>query len=302
MNAPDLTIRSLLAEADHPLLSFEFFPPKDEAAFERLRRTAALLHKAHPDFATVTYGAGGSTRGRTLQVCALLRAGHYAPVMPHLTCVGSSRRELEDIADEIHRLGYRNIMTLRGDPPRGATEFQPHPDGLRYAADLVGLLKTRHPDFCCGVAGYPEKHPEAPSLEADIEQLKRKLDQGADFVTTQLFYDNRSFYAYVERCRAAGIDHPIIPGLLPAVSLKQARRITSMCEASLPSELEAQLERAGDDSDAASEVGIEWVARQVEDLLDQGVPGIHLYILNRAKSGLALSLIQKLHHHVSVAD
>lgn len=298
MSNPDVTIRSLLNRADRPLLSFEFFPPRDDAAFERLRRATALLRKALPDFVTVTYGAGGSTRERTMKVCELLRSSGYAPVMPHLTCVGSSLRDLEEIADGIYHGGYRNIMALRGDPPRGATSFSPHPDGLRHAADLVALLKRMHPDFCCGVAGYPEKHPEAPTLAADIDHLKRKLAAGADFVTTQLFYDNRTYFDYLETCRAAGIEHPIIPGLLPAVSLQQVRRITSMCQASLPHELEALLAQAGDDADASSEVGIEWVGRQIEELLDQGAPGIHLYILNRAKSGLALSLIQKLHQRV----
>jgi methylenetetrahydrofolate reductase (NADPH) len=230
-----------------------------------------------------------------MQVCELLRSGHYAPVMPHLTCVGSSRQDLEHIADDIFQRGYRNIMTLRGDPPKGSASFSPHPNGLRHAADLVGLLKSVHPEFCCGVAGYPEKHPEAATPEEDIDHLKRKLDCGADFVTTQLFFDNQTYFRYVERCRAAGIDAPIIPGLLPAVSLPQVRRITTMCGASLPLDLVERLTRAGEDADAASEAGIEWVGRQIEELLDQGAPGIHLYILNRARSGLALSLIKTFH-------
>lgn len=289
----DTHIGRSLADADRPLLSFEFFPPKDEATFERLRRTVAQLRVVRPDFVSVTYGAGGSTRQSTLDVCRLLDDLGFCRIMPHLTCVGSGVAELQDIADQIHRAGYRNIMALRGDPPRGDTTFQPHPGGLRHADELVALLKTRHSDICCGVAGYPEVHPAAESPASDIFYLRQKLDAGADFVTTQLFYENAAYYTYVDRCRAAGIDHPIIPGLLPATSLRQAQRITRMCGAALPDALAHALERAGDDDAAAADVGIRWVADQMRDLLAAGVPGIHMYILNRAETGLAPAILDQ---------
>jgi len=209
--------------------------------------------------------------------------------MPHLTCVGHSRAELEAIADRLHAEGFRNIMTLRGDPPKGATEFRPAVDGLGYANELVALLKQRHPDFCLGVAGYPEKHPEAPDFATDLDHLKRKVDTGASFITTQLFFDNAMYYRFVDRCRAAGIHLPIVPGLMPAISLKQIQRITSMCGASLPTALLRRLEVASESPDVVEIVGIDWALTQIRDLLRQGAPGYHLYILNRAKGALALA-------------
>src|ERR1041385_7877260 len=233
---PDRPISDLFAQK-RPLRSLEFFPPKDEAGVESLRAAATALRRMNPDFVSVTYGAGGTTRDRTAQVSALLRNDFGFTVMPLLTCVGHSRDELAAIADRIHASGFRNIMTLRGDPPKGATEFKVAADGLRNANALVALLKARQPSFCLGVAGYPEKHPEAPSLEADLINLKRKVDAGAAFITTQLFFDNALYYRFVERCRAAGITIPIVPGIMPVLSLKQIQRFTQMCGASLPPKL-----------------------------------------------------------------
>ena len=286
--ATDRPISQLFGQA-RPLRSLEFFPPKDEAGVEALRQTAAALRGIAPDFVSVTYGAGGSTRERTAQVSALLKNELGYTVMPHLTCVGHSRAELHEIADRIHASGFRNIMTLRGDPPKGATEFQPAADGLRHANELVTLLKGRHADFCLGVAGYPEKHPEAASAEADLAALRRKVDAGAAFVTTQLFFDNDAYYRFVERCRAAGIKVPVVPGLMPVLSLKQIQRFTTMCGASLPAKLVRRLEAAGDQPEVAEAIGIDWALGQIRDLLARGVPGYHLYILNRAKSALALA-------------
>jgi methylenetetrahydrofolate reductase (NADPH) len=285
---PNRPISELFAQ-HRPLRSLEFFPPRDEGGVEALRQTARALRQITPDFVSVTYGAGGSTRERTAQVSALLKNELGFTVMPHLTCVGHARAELHEIADRIHAAGFRNIMTLRGDPPKGATEFQAAPDGLLHANELVSLLKARHVDFCLGVAGYPEKHPEAPSAEADLSHLRRKVEAGAAFVTTQLFFDNAAYYRFVERCRAAGITVPIVPGLMPVLSLKQIQRFTAMCGASLPEKLVRRLEAAGDQPDVAEAIGIDWALGQIRDLLAQGVPGYHLYILNRAKSALALA-------------
>jgi len=272
-----------------PLRSLEFFPPKDEAGVEALRQTATTLKRISPDFVSVTYGAGGSTRERTAQVSRLLRQEIGFTVMPHLTCVGHTRDELNSVADELHDGGYRNIMTLRGDPPKGQTEFVPDKDGLRYASDLVALLKARHADFCLGVGGYPEKHPEAPSLGADLDNLKRKVDAGAAFITTQLFFDNAVYYRFVEKCRARGIAVPIVPGIMPVLSLKQVKRFTEMCGATLPEKLIKRLEAAGETPEIVETIGNEWAVTQIRDLLAHDAPGYHLYIMNRAKSALALA-------------
>jgi methylenetetrahydrofolate reductase (NADPH) len=242
-----------------------------------------------PDFVSVTYGAGGSTQARTTQVSTILRQDCGFTVMPHLTCVGHSIAELSALADRLHTSGFRNIMALRGDPPKGATTFSAHADGLSHASDLVALLKSRHPDFCLGVAGYPEKHPEAPSLDVDLTHLRRKVDAGADFITTQLFFDNTVYYRFVEKCRAAGITIPIIPGIMPVLSLKQIQRFTAMCGATLPRQLITRLEVAAEDTDVVETMGIDWALTQIRGLLANGAPGYHLYVLNRAKAALALT-------------
>ncbi len=288
MTLADRPLSELFAQR-RPLRSIEFFPPKDDAGVEALRKTAAALKGASPDFVSVTYGAGGSTRQRTAQVSGLLKTEFGYTVMPHLTCVGHSRAELNEIADRIYDDGFRNIMTLRGDPPKGSTEFTATADGLRYANELVALLKARHPEFCLGVGGYPEKHPEAASAESDLAALRRKVDAGADFITTQLFFDNDAYYRFVERCRAAGISVPIVPGIMPVLSLKQIQRFTSMCGTSLPAALIRRLEAAGESPEIVEAVGIDWALQQIRDLLGRGAPGYHLYILNRAKSALALA-------------
>jgi methylenetetrahydrofolate reductase (NADPH) len=285
---PDRCISDLLAQK-RPVRSLEFFPPKDDAGVEALRGAAAALKRMNPDFVSVTYGAGGTTRDRTAQVSALLREEFGFTVMPHLTCVGHSRDELSAIADRIHAGGFRNIMTLRGDPPKGASEFQVAADGLRNANELVTLLKSRHDDFCLGVAGYPEKHPEAASLDTDLSYLKRKVDAGAAFVTTQLFFDNALYYRFVEKCHANGITVPIVPGIMPVLSLKQIQRFTSMCGATLPKQLIARLEVAAENTDVVETIGIDWALTQIRGLLANGAPGYHLYILNRAKGALALT-------------
>ena len=285
---PDRPISSLFPQ-QRPLRSLEFFPPKDEAGVEALRQTATTLKRIAPDFVSVTYGAGGTTRERTAQVSRLLRQEIGFTVMPHLTCVGHTREELNTVADQLHADGYRNIMTLRGDPPKGQTEFVPYQDGLRYGSDLVALLKARHPDFCLGVGGYPEKHPEAPSLEVDLDNLKRKVDAGAGFITTQLFFDNAVYYRFVEKCRARGITVPIVPGLMPVLSLKQVKRFTEMCGAYLPPQLVTRLEVAAENAEVVEMVGLDWALDQIRGLLANGAPGYHLYIMNRAKSALALA-------------
>ena len=285
---PDRPIAELFAQR-RPLRSLEFFPPKDDAGVEALRATATALKRMDPDFVSVTYGAGGSTRERTAQVSEILRTEFGFTVMPHLTCVGHSRLELSEVADRIYGGGFRNIMTLRGDPPKGESTFTPYKDGLRYASDLVNLLKESHADLCLGVGGYPERHPEASSLDIDLTNLKRKVDAGADFITTQLFFDNSVYFRFVDRCRSAGIEIPIVPGIMPVLSLKQIQRFTTMCGASLPAKLITRLEAAAENSDVVETLGIDWALTQIRELLAQGAPGYHLYILNRAKAALSLA-------------
>jgi methylenetetrahydrofolate reductase (NADPH) len=284
----DRPISELFAQR-RPLRSLEFFPPKDDAGVEALRQTAAVLQKLGPDYVSVTYGAGGGTRERTAQVSAMLKAEFGCTVMPHLTCAGHAVAELADIADRHHAAGIRNIMALRGDPPKGLGDVAPVPDGLRFANELVALLKGRHSDFCLGVAGYPEKHPQAPSFEADLAHLKHKVDAGASFITTQLFFDNEAYFRFVERCRAIGITVPVIPGIMPVLSLNQVRRMTQLSGSVLPAKLVRRLEAAGESAEAVEFVGIDWALEQIRNLLARGVPGYHLYILNRAKSALSLA-------------
>lgn len=284
----DPTISDLL-DSRQTIHSVEFFPPKDETGFDALRATADALTSIKPYFASVTYGAGGSTRERSATASELLRREMGFVVMPHLTCVGATRDELVETIDEIHASGFRNIMALRGDPPKGEDTFRPDPSGLRYGSDLVGLIHQRHPDICIGVAGYPEKHPEASSAEADLTHLKIKVDAGASFITTQLFFDNEVYFRFVDRCRAIGITVPIVPGLMPVLSLKQIVRFTEMCGATLPRRLVFLLEKAGGDPSKVEQAGVDWAAGQILELIEKGAPGYHLYILNRSRAALHLA-------------
>ncbi|WP_269523760.1 methylenetetrahydrofolate reductase [NAD(P)H] [Coraliomargarita parva] len=285
------SLHQLFASGE-PLFSIEFFPPKTEEAAQHLLRTAERLQAFKPDFASITYGAGGSTRDRTLGYARKLHEDYGYTMMPHLTCVGHSRSELAGIIQSFKSAGLDQIMALRGDPPKGADSFEPHPEGLGYANELVRLIREEHPDCAIGVAGYPETHPEAPSPELDLLNLKRKVDAGATFITTQLFFDNALYFQFVDRCRQAGIRIPILPGLLSVSSLEQAKRFCEMCGASLPRELEDALLAADGDKTAIEAVGVDWTYRQARELLERGAPGIHYYILNRA--GPATSLMEKL--------
>lgn len=281
-------LTSDLELSQKPIFSIEFFPPKSESAAEQLLATAKELQAYKPDFASITYGAGGSTRSRTLKYAKCLNDDYGYRVMPHLTCVAHSKDELRGIINEFKESGLNQIMALRGDPPQGETDFQPHPDGLRYANELVHLIREVHPECIIGVAGYPEKHPEAESAEIDLLNLKRKVDAGGDFVTTQLFFDNQIYFEFVARCRQAGISAPILPGLLCITSAEQARRFSALCGTSIPSELEQQLTDAGDDKAKVEALGIQWILNQARELLEKGAPGIHLYILNRSAPAIAL--------------
>ena len=278
------TIRDLLAARRQPTLSLEFYPPKDPLGFGILGGSIERMRPVRPDFVTCTYGAGGSSREFSFAAWELLARMGFTPVVAHLTCVGASRADLLAQIDRIHAAGIRNVMALRGDPPRGETEFTPAPDGLAHAADLVALIKSRHPEICCGVAGYPEIHPEASDLAADLRHLKEKLDAGADFVNTQLFFDNAAYFRFLDAARAAGIRAPILPGLMPVASPAQLDRALAFSRATAPAALRAAL--AVPDPAAARSAGIAWLVAQIDGLIAHGAPGIHLYILNQAKTVL----------------
>jgi len=280
----NMTVIQTLNAAGRPLVSVEFFPPKTGAAQNTFNKGAGELTGLNPDFVSVTCGAGGSATGATLEISKQLRDLGYSAVMPHCTCVGVSRQELARSTDEIIAQGFQNIMALRGDPPRGEKFFKPAAGGFRYAAELVAFLRERHPQLCIGVAGYPEKHPEASGLEQDIRHLKEKVGAGADFITTQLFLHNHVYFEFVEKCRAAGITVPIMPGLLPVISLEQITRMRGFCEFHVPDELLRDLEAAQNDPVRMERIGLYWAIEQIAELIEGGAPGIHLYLLNRAKT------------------
>jgi methylenetetrahydrofolate reductase (NADPH) len=265
-------------------LSFELFPPKTPQGEEAMFAQVDELIKLRPSFITCTYGAGGSTRDKTLAITARVRSLHGLPVASHLTCVGSTVDELRAYLAEAIKRGVHNIVALRGDPPKGEAAFVPVAGGFSHANELVSLIKSEFPQLGIAVAGYPEKHQEAPDETTDLVNLKRKVDAGADVILTQLFYRNEDFFRFRERCEAAGIRIPIVPGLLPVLSFAQIRRITSLCGASLPGDLVSALEAGGEDEQAQFEVGVEFATRQTQELLDAGVPGIHFYVLNRAEA------------------
>lgn len=279
-----MTIVEKLKTGSHPLISVEFFPPKTDAARDLFYKGAVELTALAPDFISVTCGAGGSAAGPTLDVSRNLRELGYNPVMPHCTCVGVSRDQVVASVDELVEQGFSNLMALRGDPPRGEKFFKPAQDGFRYASELVAFLRERHPHLCIGVAGYPEKHPESFNRKEDIRHLKTKVDAGADFVTTQLFLHNHVYFEFVDQCRSAGIEVPIVPGLLPVISLEQINRMRTFCEFHVPDALLNHLEAAQGDPGKMERIGLYWAIEQISELIEGGAPGIHLYLLNRAKT------------------
>jgi methylenetetrahydrofolate reductase (NADPH) len=263
-------------------LSFELFPPKTEAGETALWRNLDELMEFAPSFVTCTYGAGGTTRAKTLDIVSQVRLRYRVPVASHLTCVGSTVDDLRAYLGEAQARGVENIVALRGDPPKGETAFQAVEGGLRFANELVSLVRREFGGFGIAVAGYPETHQEAASAEADLANLKRKVESGGDVVITQLFYDNADFFRFRDRAVAAGIRVPIVPGILPITNFAQVQRITSLCKARLPEDLCAALVRAGADEDAQFALGVEYATRQVQGLIDGGAPGLHFYVLNKS--------------------
>lgn len=271
-------------------LSFEFFPPKTQAAEEHLMGHVDELMNFRPDYITCTYGAGGSTRGKTLDTLDRIRMAGSIPCASHFTCVGSTVEDIRDYLNQARDRKVDYIVALRGDPPKGETKFTRTEGGLGYANELVEFIKAEYPDFGIAVAGYPEVHQEAESPEADMDSLKRKVDAGADVIITQLFFQNEDYYRWRDKCELAGIDVPIVPGVLPVTNVGQVKRVAAMCGAHFPEEFVRMLDEHADDPVSQFAEGVYYSMCQVEDLLKNGVPGIHFYVLNRSH---ATSLICK---------
>jgi len=282
-----MRIDEMLAST-RPCFSVEFFPPKTEEGRETLFETVEVLSRLGPSFFSVTYGAGGATREGTVEITRAIRDEFGVEAMAHLSCVGETTDTLREMVDRIADAGIENILALRGDPPRGQTDFVQPEGGLGSAAELAGLISEAHPELAIGGACFPEIHPEAPSLEADIAYLKTKVEGGASFLITQVFYDNRSYFDFLPAARAAGIDVPIIPGVMPMTGYKQIARIAELCEAKIPERLSDAMEAADGDQRAEFGLGVAYAAQQCAELLREGAPGIHLYALNRWPAARAI--------------
>tara|TARA_R110001592_G_scaffold124001_4_gene332538 strand:+ start:1936 stop:2805 length:870 start_codon:yes stop_codon:yes gene_type:complete len=270
---------------DRLAVSFELFPPKTETGMANLYENLDELVTCKPAFITCTYGAGGSTQSKTLEVLdGVMSRYKDIPVASHLTCVGSTVEELRTYIEEARRRGVQYIVALRGDPPKGEDKFVAPEGGFSYANELVAMIRKEYPDMGIFVAGYPEVHQEAPDAITDLLNLRRKVDAGADVVVTQLFYDNDDFYRFRDRLALAKIDVPIVPGILPVTNLAMIQRLTSMCGSELPEKLVRRLSTHEGDEEGQYSAGVYHATRQVEDLVEHGVPGVHFYVLNKSRA------------------
>jgi methylenetetrahydrofolate reductase (NADPH) len=287
-----------------PFFSFEFFPPRDDDGSRQLFTTIEALQPLRPAFISITYGAGGSTRLRTVALAKQIAQEIGLTVVAHATCIGADRAQLRELFDDLARAGIENVLALRGDPPAGAP-FEPVPGGFSHADELVAMLRRNY-GFCIGAACYPEKHPEAATAQDDLLHLKLKVDAGADFLVSQLFFDNEHFFEFERRVRAAGITLPILPGLMPITNFAQIQRFVAMCGASIPPKLRVEMEARKGDVKAVEDLGVAYASMQALGLLQNGVPGIHFYTLNRSpatraivSSILAASAWRPDFHHAS---
>jgi methylenetetrahydrofolate reductase (NADPH) len=264
-------------------VSFEFFPPKTEAGFTSLFKTIDELHAIRPTYVSVTYGAGGSTREKTVQLVERIQRELKIRAMAHLTCVGHTADEIGRILEDLWGAGIRNVLALRGDPPTGQSQFIATEGGFANADELVKFIRSKR-DFCIGVAGYPEGHPQCLNRTRDLEHLKRKVDNGGCFVITQLFFDNDDFYRFRDQSRAMGIKVPIVAGIMPILNVAQIKRFVSMCGAKIPHSLLTKLESLEHDPEAVYAQGVQYAIQQCDDLLKNGVDGLHFYTLNKSKA------------------
>ena len=282
-----MRIDEIIAEGGEPVFSFEFFPPKTEEGERNLYGALDALRPLEPSFVSVTWGAGGSTREKTIEIVKRIRASHDLEAMAHFTCVGATVDELRAALDQMRDAGIDNVLPLRGDPPRGETRFVATEGGLRYASDLVRLAAAEY-DFCLAGACYPEVHPEAPDADADLAHLREKVEAGARVLITQLFFDNESYFGFVERARAVGIDVPIMAGIMPITNAEQIKRFTSMCGATIPEPLLEALDQRAGDAEAVADLGVAYATLQCAELLARGAPGIHFYTLNKSPATRAI--------------
>ena len=282
-----MQVKDILARRQ-PSISFEFFPPKTEEGWGKLFDSIAELMPLQPDYVSVTYGAGGSTREQTHNLVVRIKQETGLTVVSHLTCVGHSKEEMGLILERYRRHGVENILALRGDPPKGRPDLVQPENGFSFAADLVAFIKQHFPTICVGVAGFPEGHPAAPNRLLEIDYLKAKVEAGADYIVAQLFFDNRDFYDFCERCELAGIRVPIIAGIMPITSRQGLTRMAELAAgARIPAGLLRAVGRAASDEYIAK-VGVHWATEQVRDLLDHGVRGVHFYTLNNSKETLKI--------------
>ena len=272
--------------SQRPFFSFEFFPPKDDEGSQRLLATIEALQPLRPAFVSITYGAGGSTRARTVALAKEIQQQIGLTVVAHVTCIGATRADLRTLFDDVARAGIENVLALRGDPPAGAP-FEAVSGGFTHASDLIAMLHRNY-GFCIGAACYPEKHPEASSMEDDLRYLKLKVDAGADFLVSQLFFDNAHYFEFERRAREAGIDLPMLPGLMPITNFGQIQRFVAMCGASIPPKLRVEMESRKGDIKAVEDLGVAYASMQALGLLQAGVPGIHFYTLNRSPATRAI--------------
>jgi methylenetetrahydrofolate reductase (NADPH) len=276
-----------LLDGDEPTFSFEFFPPKTAAGEENFERALQELAPLDPSFVSVTYGAGGTTREKTVQTVRHIKEDHGLEAMAHFTCVGATTEELRVTLEEIRETGIENVLALRGDPPRGQEQWTASEGGLEYSHQLVALLREDY-DFSIAAACFPETHIHATSPEDDLRYLKEKVDAGVDYLITQLFFDNELYFDFVERARAIGITVPIIPGVMPITGYGQISKITNLCGATMPEHVLAELDARQDDPEAVAEFGVSYATMQCADLLAKGAPGIHFCTLNRSPATRAI--------------
>ena len=281
-----MRIDAILADT-RPCFSFEFFPPKTDEGWSNLWRAAQELKRDDPAFVSVTYGAGGSTRGRTIEIVKRIKQELGLEAMAHFTCVGATVGELRAVLDEMRDAGIENVLALRGDPPQGQTEWTATDGGLTYSTELIDLIAHEY-DFAIGAAAFPEVHIHSQSMDQDIEVMKEKVANGARFLITQLFFDNDLYFDFVDTARAAGVEVPIIPGIMPILRYSSIKRMTVMCGASIPADLDRELTARKDDEEAIEELGVAYATLQCADLLKRGAPGIHFYVLNRSPAARAI--------------
>ena len=283
-----MLVKEILNAALKPVFSFEFFPPKKDEDWETLFETIAALSPLNPSYVSVTYGAGGSTRSRTHNLVTRIQKETGLTVVSHLTCICSDKEETGTILKNYQEHGINNVLALRGDKPAGMASIDDAIKDFPHAIDLVRFIKTNYPDIGVGVAGFPEGHPETPNRLKEIEYLKEKVDAGADYIVTQLFFDNRDYFEFVERCSMAGISVPIIPGIMPVTTQKGMIRMSELAlGARIPAPLISKILNAANDTEVAS-IGIEWATNQVQELIDHHIRGIHFYTLNMADATLRI--------------